>query len=89
MAPTILDNLCKNLDKDKGKWEKKLPEFLWTYRIIKHTPMGETPFSLAYRTKAIIPVYISMSTLREEGVIQDQNDALLCLMLDHSEERQQ
>jgi len=31
----------------------------------------------AYRTEVIIPVKISMSTLRVKGVVQDQNDALL------------
>jgi len=29
---TILDNLCKSLDKAKGKWTKKLPEVLWAYK---------------------------------------------------------
>ena len=55
----------------------------------KHVPASETTFSLAYETEAIIPVIISMSTLRVEGVIQDQNNTLFHLMLDHSEERQQ
>jgi len=50
----------------------------------KYVPTGETPFSLA-----IISVDISMPTLRVEEVVQDQNNFLLYLMLDHSEERRQ
>ena len=50
----------------------------------KYVPTGETPFSLA-----IISVDISMPTLRVEEVVQDQNNFLLYLMLDHSEKRRQ
>jgi len=50
---------------------------------------GEISFSLAYETKVIIPIDIRMLTLRVKGVVQDQNDALLRLTLDHSEERRQ
>ena len=42
-----------------------------------------------YGTEVIIPVDICMPTLRVEGVVPDQNDTLLHLMLDHSEERHQ
>jgi len=49
----------------------------------------ETPFSLAYGTEAIIPVDINRPTLRVEGVVPNQDDTLLRLMLDHSEERRQ
>jgi len=84
---TILDNLCKSLDKAKGKWVEKLPGVLWAYRTIKRVLIKETPFSLAYRTEAIILVDICMPTLYVEGVVSDQNNTLLHLMLDHSEER--
>jgi len=84
---TVLDNLCKSMDNAKGKWVEKLHGVLWASRTTKRVPTGETPFSLAYGTEAIIPIDINMPTLRVEGVAQDQNDALLRLMLDHSEER--
>jgi len=44
---------------------------------------------LAYGTEAIIPIDISMLTFWVEGVAPDQNDTLLLLMLDHSEEKRQ
>jgi len=68
---TILDNLCKSLDKAKDKFVEKLPEVLLAYRTAKHVLTCETPFSLAYETKVIISVDISMSTLHVEGVVQD------------------
>jgi len=55
----------------------------------KRVPTGETLLSLAYKTEAIIPIDISRTILRVEEVAQDQNDALLHLMLDHSKERRQ
>jgi len=72
---TILDSMCKSLDRGRGKWAEKLPGMLWAYRTTKRIPTGVTPFSLAYGTEAIIPVDVNMPTLRKEGVDRDQNDA--------------
>ena len=77
------------MDRAKGKWAKKLPGVFWAYRTTKRILTRETPFSLAYGTEAVIPIDISMLTLRVERVVPDQNDTLLRLMLDHSEERHQ
>jgi len=85
----ILNNLYKILGKAKGKCIEKLLGVLWAYRTNKRVPTSENPFSLAYKTEAIIPVDISMLALRVKGVVQDQNDALLYLMLDHSKGRRQ
>ena len=65
---------------------EKCPEVLLAYKTTKRVPIGETSFSLAYGTEAIIPVDISMPTFRVEGVVSDHNDTLLRLMLAHSEE---
>ena len=66
---------------------KKRPEVLLAYKTTKRVPIGETLFSFAYGTEAIIPVDISMPTFRIEGVVLDHNDTLLRLMLAHSEEK--
>jgi len=42
-------------------------------------PTGETLFSLAYRTEAIIPVDVYMQTLRTEEIDWDQNATQLRL----------
>ena len=50
-------------------------------------PTGETPFLLAYRTKAIIPVDICIPTLRTGEINQVQNAIQLCFAQDQSEKR--
>jgi len=57
------------------------------YRTIERVPMGETPFSLAYETKAIIPVDICMPMLCTIEIDQSQNTIQLGLVQDQSEER--
>ena len=59
------------------------------YRTTKHVPTRETPFLLAYGIEVIIPFDICMLTFWVEGVVLNQNDTLLCLLLDHSEEKRQ
>jgi len=83
----ILDSLYKSLAKAKGKWVEQLLGVLWVYRTTKRIPTGETLFSLAYWTEAIIPVDICMLMLRTEGVDLDQNAAQLWLVQDYSEGR--
>jgi len=54
----------------------------------KRIPTGETPFLLADRTEAIIPVDVCMLTLHTKEVDWDQNAAQLLLAQDKPEERQ-
>jgi len=63
------------------------PGVLWADKTTKRVSTGEILFSLAYRTEAIILVDVNMPILRVEGVVRDQNNTLLRLMLDYSEER--
>jgi len=79
---TILDSLWKILDKAKGKWVEKLSGVLWAHGTTKRVPMGETPFSLAYGMKAIIPVDICMPTLHTTEIDQSQNVIQLDLAKD-------
>ena len=53
-----------------SQWAEKLSGMLWAYRTTKRVPTGEMPFSLAYGMEVIIPVDISMPTLRAEGVVK-------------------
>ena len=80
---TILDSLCKSLDKAKDKWV-----VLWAYWTTKCISMGETLFSLVYGTKTIIPADVYMPTLCKEEDDWDQNAAQYWLAQDQSKERQ-
>jgi len=72
----FLTTYVKAWTKLRASGPEKLFGVLWAYMTNKRVLTGETPFSLAYGMEAIIPVDISMPTLRE-GVVPDQNDALL------------
>ena len=46
------------------------------------TPIGETPFKLAFGTKALVPVEVSLSSLRREPFDEKTNDESRRLDLD-------
>ena len=70
---TILRNLKTRLKKSKGGWTYDLPSMLWAYHTMSRIPMGETPYSLVYGTKAIIPVEIGMPTFHMENFNKEAN----------------
>lgn len=47
---------------------------LWAYRTTPRGSMGETPFSMAYRTKAVIPVEIGLFNMRILDFSPENND---------------
>ena len=69
------------LEKLKGAWVKELSFILWAYRTIRRTPTGETPFSLAYRSKAIISVELGLPNYRRAHFSTSQNDENLSISL--------
>ena len=52
------------LDGAKGVRLDELPSVLWAYKTTVRTPIGETPFKLAYGSEAIIPIEIHMANHR-------------------------
>ena len=42
----------------KGRWIDELPELLWAYKTTIRSTNRETPFSLAYGYKAMVPIEI-------------------------------
>ena len=47
----------------KGKWVDELPIALWAYRITPKQPTGETPYYLAFKAEALIPVEFGLDIL--------------------------
>ena len=66
----------------KGTWPEELPSVLWAYRTTTRTLTGETPFSLTYRTEAVIPVEVGLTSLRREFFDEQTNDDQLKQNLD-------
>ena len=52
---TILNGLKRRLDGAKGRWAEELPNVLQAYRTTPRRSTEETPFSLTYGAKAVIP----------------------------------
>ena len=55
---------------------------LWAYRTTVRTWIGETPFKMAFGTKAIIPMEIGMSSIKRAWYDKQSNDEGLKLALD-------
>ena len=43
---------------------------------------GETPFRLAYRSKAVIPAEVRLISFRVENHDENKNDEAMCLQID-------
>ena len=82
----IVSGFKKRLDDAKGKWVEELPYVLWTYRTTPCRSTRETPFSMSYEAKAIIPLEIGFPTLRTHSFTPSSNDRLLEKSLDLIEE---
>nr|GEU68714.1 hypothetical protein [Tanacetum cinerariifolium] len=65
---------------------EELPYVLWAHRTMIKSSHGDTPFSLTYGTKAVIPIEIKMPTHRTTAVDVVNNDEELRLNLDRLEE---
>ena len=76
----------KRLDDAKGKWVEELPYVLWTYRTTPCRSTRETPFSMSYEAKAVIPLETRFITLRTSSFTPSNNDRLLEKSLDLIEE---
>ena len=61
---------------------EKLSHVLWTYWTIPRRSTRETPFSLTYGAKAIIPLETRFPTIRTSSFTPSSNDGLLEKSLD-------
>ncbi|XP_057719163.1 uncharacterized protein LOC130933549 [Arachis stenosperma] len=68
-----IEGLKKKLGDAKGEWADLIPEILWSYNTSIQYATGETPFKLVYGAEALIPVEVSVPTLRTELYDQSNN----------------
>nr|XP_023922825.1 uncharacterized protein LOC112034250 [Quercus suber] len=85
----IVNGLKKRLDETKGRWVEELPHVLWTYRTTLCRSNGETPFSMTFGSKTVIPLELGFPTLRTSLFTLDSNDQLLEKSLDLVDERRE
>ncbi|RRT86161.1 hypothetical protein B296_00003610 [Ensete ventricosum] len=62
----ILDGLKKRVQGARGTWVDELPSILWASRTTPKCTTGESPFSLAFGTEAVLPPEVVYPTLRVE-----------------------
>nr|GFC08263.1 reverse transcriptase domain-containing protein [Tanacetum cinerariifolium] len=83
------EGIKAHLGGENKNWVEELPHVLWAHRTMIKSSHGDTPFSLTYRTEAVIPTTIGMPTYRTATVDVVSNDEKLRLNLDLLEERRE
>ena len=78
----MLKIIKTQLEGAKGIWPEELPSVLWAYRTTIRTLIGETPFQLAYGSKAIIPAEVGLTSYRVGNHDESRNDEVMRLQLD-------
>ena len=84
---TIKDNFKKKLERLKGTWVNELPMVLWAHRTMPKEATGETPFSLVFETKAVIPAEVGLPSYKVENYAEQENNVALLENLDFLEEK--
>ena len=79
---SLLKIIKTGLEGAKRVWPDELPGVLWAYRTTVRTPTRETPFKLAYRSEAVIPVEVHMANHRVMMYQDKDNTEQLRLNLD-------
>ena len=68
---------------------EELPHVLWTYRTTPRRSTGETPFSMTYGAKAVIPLETGFLMTRTSSFNPKDNDKQLTRNLDLIEEKRE
>ena len=68
---------------------EELSHVLWTYRTSPRMSTEETPFSMTYEAKTVIPLEIGFLMLRMSSFTPINNDRLLGKSLDLIEEQRE
>ena len=79
---SLLKIIKTRLKGAKGIWPEELASVLWAYHTTARTPIGETPFRLAYEIDAIIPGEVGLTTYQVENYREGKNEEALRLQLD-------
>ena len=74
MNKQIKKGIQKAIENNPRDWHNILLDVLWAYRTSKRSNTGRTPYALVYGYDAILPVEISMKSLR----VKNQNDLTGC-----------
>ncbi|KAL0405695.1 UNVERIFIED_CONTAM: hypothetical protein Slati_3883400 [Sesamum latifolium] len=82
----LVQGIKRRLERVGGNWAKELTSVLWANRTTSRGSTGESPFSLVYGTKAIIPAELGLPSHRVMNFSEECNENLLTENLDLIEE---
>ncbi|GKA56756.1 reverse transcriptase domain-containing protein [Tanacetum coccineum] len=83
------EGIKARLDVRSKHWMEEISHVLWAHRTMIKSSIEDTPFSLTYRTGAVIPIGIGMPTLRTIKVDLVRNNEALEVSLDLLEEKRE
>ncbi|GKD85086.1 reverse transcriptase domain-containing protein [Tanacetum coccineum] len=86
---SLIEGIKPRLGREKAGWVDELPNVLWAHRTSIKTSNEETPFSLTYKSKAVIPVEIGIPTYRTMMIKEGLNGEEIRLNLDLLTERRE
>ena len=86
---TLKAALKTKLENLKGKWVEYLPEVLWAYKTTPKSATQETPFALAFGTKAVAPIEVGLKSPRVEFKNTEHHEETLRLNLDLLKEKRE
>ena len=84
-----MQGIKARLEKAKGTWADELYHVLWAYWTTQRLPIGETPFALAFRTEAVIPIELKLPSARVVTFDEQRNPQDLKANLDLLEEKRE
>ena len=83
----IVNRLKRRLEGAKGRWADELPSVLWAYLTTSRRSTRETPFSLTYGAKVVIPTKVNLCDARVSRFNPNRNSELMLKQLNLLEER--
>ncbi|KAL2252577.1 UNVERIFIED_CONTAM: hypothetical protein Sindi_0052400 [Sesamum indicum] len=72
----LVQGIKRRLERVGGKWTKELTSVFWAYRRIPKGSTGENPFTMMYRTEAIIPAELEIPSFKILHFSEEDNTAL-------------
>ncbi|GKA25119.1 reverse transcriptase domain-containing protein, partial [Tanacetum coccineum] len=87
---SLMEGIKTRLGRERKGWVDELPNVLWAHRTSLKTSNGETPYSLTFKSEAVIPAEIGMPTHRTMMIKEGKgNKEELRLNLDLLTERRE
>ncbi|GJR58414.1 reverse transcriptase domain-containing protein [Tanacetum coccineum] len=86
---SLMEGIKARLGRERAGWVNELPNVLWAHRTSLKQSNDETPFSLTYGSKVVIPAEIGMHTHRTMMIREDENEDELHLNMDLLQERKE